>query len=69
MKKRQAIKLLTKEKLEDSLMIYRMVLTKIIMSLMIIMIKTIGTTIKILRATVKMTTIEILKNIDKYIIS
>lgn len=46
-------------------MIYRMVLTKIIMSLMNIMIKTIRTTIKILRDMVNMITIEVLRNIDK----
>ena len=57
-----------KERLVDSLMIYRMVLTKIIMSLMNRIIKTIRTTTKILRGTVNMITIKPLRNIEKLII-
>ena len=49
-------------------MIFRIELTKIIMSLMNRTIKTIRTTTKILRGTVNMITIKVLRNIEKLII-
>jgi hypothetical protein len=56
------------ERLVDSLMIYRMVLTKIITSLMNRTIKIIKITTKILKSLVNMIKIKVLRNIEKHII-